>query len=646
MKKILSVLLIVALLGCLLGGCKTEDIPSDIGTTSGSDDTAFGDTLEDLNAYEGYFEGESTDVAVACISGTEGCCRLDGNVLTFSGLKEDSVYSISGKLKGNIVIDIEDGYKLDLELQGFSLVSDNTNPITIVSGDEVSITAKKDYKNYIYDMRAAIDEADEALHSGAVYSAVDLEICGKGALTLVSTNNNGIHAKDDLQVKNVSLLVACVDNALKGNDSVEILSGDLTLIATQGDGIKTKNSNISSKGNQKGSVSILGGTTQIYAACDGVDAAYDVTIDSDTAVVNIYTNKYSNYSQINGNSENNQDPGQPTPPDMGERPDMGEMPDIGDMPEMPGESQPSLVTERKGGFGGMGGGPGGMGGGPGGMGGGQGGFGGMDGNTDKSEISAKGIKADNQITVNAGTLTIKSYDDCIHANGGTTLENGDTSLGNVTINGGALTLYSNDDGIHADSIATVNGGTVCVTYSYEGLEGKVVSITGGNISVFATDDGINGTATADRAIEISGGDIYVYCNGDGLDSNSRASYNGILISGGNTVVITNSGADSAIDTEQGYAYTGGSVLAIMPSRGMTNEVTHCKDFSSVASKATLNLSSGSYLSVTVDGNPAATVKIPESISAMVVYLGSNIAKFETGNASSATLDSNGVWWNK
>lgn len=325
---------------------------------------------------------------------------------------------------------------------------------------------------------------------------------------------------------------------------------------------------------------------------------------------------------------------------------MGEMPDIGDMPEMPGESQPPLVTERKGGFGGMGGGPGGMGGGPGGMGGGQGGFGGMDGNTDKSEISAKGIKADNQITVNAGTLTIKSYDDCVHANGGTILENGDTSLGNVTINGGALTLYSNDDGIHADSVATVNGGTVCVTYSYEGLEGEVVNITGGNISVFATDDGINGTATVDRAIEISGGDIYVYCNGDGLDSNSRASYNGILISGGNTVVITNSGADSAIDTEQGYAYTGGSVLAIMPSRGMTNELTHCKDFSSVASKATLNLSSGSYLSVMVDGSPAATVKIPESISAMVVYLGSNGAKFETGNASSVTLDSNGVWWKK
>ena len=80
-------------------------------------------------------------------------------------------------------------------MQGFSLVSDSTNPIMCLSGDEISI-----------------------------------------------------------KVKNLTLLVACIDNSLKGNDGVEIEGGNTTLIASGGDCIKTSNSDISEKGNQRGSV--------------------------------------------------------------------------------------------------------------------------------------------------------------------------------------------------------------------------------------------------------------------------------------------------------------------------------------------------------------------------------------------------------
>lgn len=52
--------------------------------------------------------------------------------------------------------------------------------------------------------------------------------------------------------------------------------------------MKTKNSDISSKGNQKGTISILGGKHNIYAACDGIDAAYNVVIDSENTIIYIY----------------------------------------------------------------------------------------------------------------------------------------------------------------------------------------------------------------------------------------------------------------------------------------------------------------------------------------------------------------------
>ncbi|MBQ4510637.1 MAG: carbohydrate-binding domain-containing protein, partial [Clostridia bacterium] len=265
-------------------------------TDLGDDNSSFGTDLEDTGIFDGYFEEETQDVTILCASGTENAYRIEDGTIYFSSVKEDSVYSISGQFKGNIIIDIGDEYKFDLEMLDFSLVSENVNPITVLSGSKVSLTAKNQYKSYIYDNREAIDSTDETLYSGAIYSLVDLEICGKGELNVISKNNNGIHTKDDLEIKNLTLTVSCVDNSLKGNDSVTIESGNLTLISTQGDGIKTTNSSISEKGNQRGTVSVLGGSHTIYAACDGIDAAYNVIIDNENTVLNIYTDKYSNYS--------------------------------------------------------------------------------------------------------------------------------------------------------------------------------------------------------------------------------------------------------------------------------------------------------------------------------------------------------------
>ena len=183
-----------------------------------------------------------------------------------------------------------------------------------------------------------------------------------------------------------------------------------------------------------------------------------------------------------------------------------------------------------------------------------------------------------------------------------------------------------------------------MTNSYEGLEGTVVNISGGYISVNAKDDGVNATATSGTAIAISGGILYIYCSGDGIDSNSRTSYSGIVFSGGNTVVISTSGGNSAIDTEQGYAYTGGAVVAIMPRGGMSSEATHCQSFSSVGKSTQSALSAGDYLVVGIEST-TATIKIPTSMSAYVIVLGDSSASITTESSVSVALDDNGVAWN-
>ena len=816
----LKIALIILCLLLVLTGCKNTlpdtsvdqgGIPLDPDGSQpvGDDNKTFGESLKDLEVYDGYFEGDSANVTVTYVSGTQGAWRLEGNILTFTAVGEDTVYSVSGTLKGNIIIDAGDEHKLDLELCGFSLVSDTVNPITVLSGSEVAIKAKKDTQNYIYDKRTAIDSTDDTLYSGAIHSEVDLEIGGKGELSIVSENNNGIHTKDDLQVKNLTLTVACVDNALKGNDSVEIESGILTLIASGGDGIKTSNSDISSKGNQRGIVTITGGTHTIYAACDGIDAAYDAIIEGDTTTLTIYTDKYSNYStqvvttsaekyyissadtalicsvlyyntadsatkwvsaqaegagmysfprlegynkirlftytadmtpeqsdsfaassdyfslstaydtivltkdgdqlsvswtnsavggrqdgfggfgEFPGGKGGRGDKGNPggSIPDGsgGDRGEYGSTPPEipsqtpGDTPDSKPDQMPGnmggnggiggMIPGGNGGNGGMGGmmpggngGNGGMGGmmpggngGNGGMGGmipggngGNGGMGGMmpggmGGTTSSSQYSTKGIKADNAVTINGGNITVKSYDDAIHANSDVALENGTAPLGNVTINGGTLTLYTNDDGIHADGQLSITAGSVTVTNSYEGLEGATVSITGGAVSVRASDDGINGVATSGTAVTLGGGTVYIYCSGDGIDSNSRASYSGILFDGGNVVVISTSGGNSAIDSERGYAYNSGTVIAIMPRGGMSNEATHCQNFNSIAKSTRLSLAEGNILSVNTK-NADAAIKMPCSMSALVIVLGDTAADIVTTPSTDASLDQNGVAW--
>ena len=61
----------------------------------------------------------------------------------------------------------------------------------------------------------------------------------------------------------------------------------------------------------------------------------------------------------------------------------------------------------------------------------------------------------------------------------------------LQVDGGTITIAAGDDGLHADGDLVLNDGTVTITKSYEGLEGKTVTITGGSYAVTSSDDGVN-----------------------------------------------------------------------------------------------------------------------------------------------------------
>ena len=191
---------------------------------------------------------------------------------------------------------------------------------------------------------------------------------------------------------------------------------------------------------------------------------------------------------------------------------------------------------------------------------------------EEAASSAKGLKADRDLTVNGGVFQIDSSDDCIHSNS------------NVSICGGTFQLLSGDDGIHADTQTTISGGALNIEKSYEGIEGQIVSISGGEISLAASDDGINAAGGSDQKLlerQAGHGQFHFLRNvpfGNLRRQNHHRRrrrwyrFNGPLAISGREVYVSGptSGADGALDYDGDGSITGGIIVAAGSSQMAQN----------------------------------------------------------------------------
>lgn len=546
------------------------------------------------------------------ITGEFSITSTDGSTIT----QNDSVYTITqageytvtGLLsEGQIVVNADDNAEIIIVLNGTSITCSNGSPIYIKNADNVKIKSEENTYNCIVDARTEADDNSDNSSSengnAAIYAACDLKLVGKGALSVTGNHNNGIQSKDDISIKNVTIKVNAINNAIKGNDEVAIESGEIIAISRKGDGIKTSNSSLSTKGKQKGNVIISGGNIDIYAACDGIDAAYGVDVSGD-GNLNIYTDTYSDYSEAvaadnsgssanssgssistpdssasnpsssnqnqgsssksssnatmmtytttaNTDNQNNSSVG--TPPDMNNTQNNGNM---GNPPDMNNSSSNyGNNRDMKGNFSGGNGAANGM---PGNN---------SSGNSSKKSYSTKGIKAESEINISGTAINISSTDDGIHANSDSgVLETGEDGKGIISISGGTITISTGDDGIHADKELNITDGYINVLTSYEGLEAITINISGGQSFVYAADDGINactGDGTSTPLINITGGYVDVTTGSgdtDGIDSNGSYTQSGgmVLVKGGSS----SGQVSGSIDVDGNITITGGTCVAL------------------------------------------------------------------------------------
>lgn len=330
--------------------------------------------------------------------------------------------------------------------------------------------------------------------------------------------NAALFSKDDLAITGTGSLIvnANYNNGIQSKDDLTIVGGTITVHAAN-HGIKGKDSVVITGGTitviagndgiqasneedpSKGFVRIEGGTISIKADDDGIQAETSVLISNGYITI------------VSGGGSTN----------APERQTTGRMP----MPGMRIWDQPAVSTASSG--------------------------------------RAKGIKANVDITIDGGTITIDAADDAIHSND------------SITINGGRLTLASGDDAVHADSTIEINGGDIDITACYEGIESAVITINNGHIRIVASDDAINAASgtggvpmmrqmgpqamggAADNWLYINGGYIVIDAMGDGFDVNgSIVMTGGIVLIHGPTVTM-----ESAIDYDRTFTMTGGYLVA-------------------------------------------------------------------------------------
>lgn len=449
---------------------------------------------EELKEVDTYIElGDSISI------NGEGA-KVENNVVTITSA---GTYSISGELKyGQIVVSASEEDKVQIQLNNANITSSNSAPIYVKSAKKVVIGLIEGTKNTITDGENYVfEDATTDEPNAAIFSKDDLTIIGTGSLVVNANYNNGITSKDDLKIEGGQITVNAVSDGLRGKDSITILDGKITIDAKE-DGMKSSNTEDA----EKGYIHIQGGTLNITAGQDGIQAETNAVISN--GEINIVSSEGSKNSSSKNENWGNWG---------GKQPPGTQLPDKNN----------TTTTEE----------------------------------TDS--ISAKGIKATSNITISGGNINIDSSDNSIHSNDTIVIKGGNIKASSgddgvhadskIEINGGDIDITKSYEGIESQSI-TINDGNINVVASDDGINaggGNDASSTGGR-------PGENNFDSSSKCeIVINGGYIVVDARGDGIDANGS-----ITIKGGTTIVNgPENNGNGSLDYDGSCDISGGILIA-------------------------------------------------------------------------------------
>lgn len=608
-KKHFAIAIVLVMMITMLAGCGENGDGNSLGNTIENTEIqqeAQAVELPETQWQEEALSGEDvTDVMKAVITLNTDTASVEGEGVTVEGnvitITEAGEYEVSGTLNGQLVVDTESEDNVKIILNGVTITNEESAAVYVVSSPGKTILhAQKGSVNVFADGETYSNQNTDGEPNATIFAKDDLKISGSGAIYVTGNYGKGISCKDDLEIKNASVYVDAIDDAIRGKDSVEVEGAFLYLIAG-GDGLRTSNETEE----DEGYMILTDSECYIMACLDGIQAIGDLEITNCTMGL-ITAGGYTGEEVSTTTYDSNE----------------------GSLAYVSGSyTLATYVSRGPGGPGGMGGG---MTGGPGGMG---------EGNPNEYTDSCKGIKSDGSITISGGSYTIDSYDDALHC--------ADT----MTILDGEFVISTGDDGCHSDGTLIIEGGNVNITTSYEGLEASEIYYNGGTTRIVASDDGINAAGGNDSSgmggmwgdsfssdgtslVELNGGYLMMDAGGDGLDSNGDLTING----GVYIVYGPSDNGNAALDYAGTGKHNGGTLLAV-GSAGMAQAIE--SEHGVLA--FTCGMNADTILSIQdEDGNILMSFAAPKSYSC-VVFATEGVKAGKTYNVyANGTYDSESV----
>lgn len=223
---------------------------------------------------------------------------IKDNVITIT---EGGYYKLSGKLSdGRVVVAKND--KICVILDGVDISCSTSAPmlflknglkvLTLASGSENKLVDCSVYsKYYDNDGNEMTSEAENKIN-GCLYSQHELVINGEGSLTVEGKAGNAISGKSRIKIASGNITVSAASNGIKAK-AVEIEGGTVTVTKAGNDGIKSiidtnaEEGTVGSVTQLTGYLSIVGGTVDVTASCDGIQAETMLRIDGSTTEITV-----------------------------------------------------------------------------------------------------------------------------------------------------------------------------------------------------------------------------------------------------------------------------------------------------------------------------------------------------------------------
>lgn len=293
-SAILSGMVSLALVMMLLQGCtsstvgkagETGGLPADTATVD--TDSANGDTLQAIAGIDFSYSDRDQDASYDSTSATSIILKQSGSSITGTGAVADGAnvtidtegtYVLSGALTdGSVIVDADAEAKVQLVLDGVTVVNSNGPAVLIEQADKVFVTLADGSNNTLSDSADrndlissetdGEDTVDHASHDATLFSHDDLTINGSGTLTVDGNAAHAIVSKDDLIITSGNYKLRAVADTLQSKDCVKILAGSFNLDAGDDAITSTATEDVAA-----GFVSIDGGDFTITAQGDAIHA--------------------------------------------------------------------------------------------------------------------------------------------------------------------------------------------------------------------------------------------------------------------------------------------------------------------------------------------------------------------------------------